>query len=184
MALSTTSDSPARTALDPVVVEQMRTLVEGTDRSYRSIAEELGLSQSTISRLAAAHRWQRPSGAPRATRAKVDRRDKVIARAWRLAERHTAALEALPVGTDGQALTAVTALTRVLTNLERLMRTAPPPAPAMAPELPEGRSLDELHDELAAALDRIMAEERAAMQPDFKELLRRFGTDEDRASLE
>jgi hypothetical protein len=161
----------------------MRLLVESTDRSLRGIADEVGVSMSTVSRLSAARGWRRPAGAPvplGTPREAPGSPGAVLARAWRLADRHAAALEEMPVGTSGRALTALTAFTRVLTNIERLMRAAPPPPPLPDPaDMRPERSIEDLQAELAATLERIVEDERRAMLPDFQELLEAHGSEED-----
>ncbi|HEV2558974.1 MAG TPA: hypothetical protein VGU45_10135 [Microvirga sp.] len=183
------SPSPAgyQSTTPPAVIDRMRLLVESTDRSFRSIADEVGVSMSTVSRLSAARRWRRPAGAPvplGPRREAPGSPEAVLARAWRLADRHAAALEEMPVGTSGRALTALTAFTRILTNIERLMRAAPPPPPLPDPaDAGPKRSIEDLHAELAATLDRIVEDERRAMLPDFQELLDAHGSEEDRRQL-
>jgi transposase-like protein len=75
---------------------------------------------------------------------------------------------------DGAATLA--SLARTIAAAQDLQRRAPPepirgPHDATSDE-PPARSLDELHDELARTLDRIVAEEEAAGRDDFLEIVR------------
>lgn len=136
--------------------------MERTTRSYRSIAEETGVSAATVSRYVTQGGWRRPTGA--ATPARIaNQRERVTQKLWRLTERHAEALESMPIEVAQRSLQPLARLTRVLGELDKFNPPPPPPPQRMdlahdEDEAPP-RSLHELRDELQAHLDRIMEEE-------------------------
>jgi len=167
-----------REKLPPDRIALMRDWVECTNRSFRRIARELGVSVATVSRYAAAGGWKRPprraaivphfaaaqppdafESEPAAPQRASDRRGQIVDRLWALAERQADMLEAQPIERAERILQPLARLTRTLGEIDR---HAPAPSPPDEPpdfERPGGRSLNELRDELAAHLDRIMQEE-------------------------
>jgi predicted transcriptional regulator len=149
-----------REKLTPARVAAMRELVEGTTWAYKRIAEEIGVSITTISRYVTQEGWQRPPGAAVPARA-INHRERVTKKLWKLTERHADALEDMPVELAQRSLQPLARLTRVLGDIDR--RNPPSPSireeAALTYERPPGRNLHELRDELAAHLERIMQEE-------------------------
>ncbi len=164
---SSSPENPAKTLgavrekLTPDRVDALRELVEGTTLPYRRIAEEIGISITTVSRYVTQEGWQRPPGAAAPTRATGNHRERVTQKLWKLTERHADALEDMPLELAQRSLQPLARLTRVLGDIEK---HNPPPAPQRAEfaydedEAPP-RTLHELRDELQAHLDRIMEEE-------------------------
>lgn len=151
---------PSREKLTPARIIAMRELVEGTCRSYKRIAEEIGVSVATVSRYAVREGWRRPPGAAVPART-ANHRERVTQKLWKLTERHAEALEDLPIELSYRSLQPLARLTRVLGDIDKLN---PQPAPVredatLAREEPSDRSLHELRDELEAHLNRIMEEE-------------------------
>jgi len=142
----------------------MRDLVEGTTRSYKRIAEEIGVSLATVSRYAAQEGWHRPPGAAVPARTGSPR-ERVTRKLWQLTERHAEALEDMPVELAQRSLQPLARLTRVLGDIDRIKPDRPQVHPASLreetafDEEAPARSLHELRDELEAHLNRIMEEE-------------------------
>jgi AcrR family transcriptional regulator len=136
----------------------MRDLVEGTTRSYKRIAAEVGVSASTVSRYATDGGWRRPPGA--ALPARIARqRDKVTERLWSLTAQHAKALKAQPLEQARRSLQPLASLTRALGGLDKHPSRLPM-ADEMDPDPPRPtRTINELRDELAAHLARIEKEE-------------------------
>jgi predicted transcriptional regulator len=154
-----TSPEP-REKLTAIRVVEMRDLVEGTSRSYKSIGAELGVSASTVSRYAVAGGWRRPPGA--ALPARIARqRDKVTEKLWKLTARHVETLKEQSFELTQRSLQPLASLTRVLGDL------SPQAASASEPEPDDlyvhggrpTRTIHELRDELAAHLARVEREE-------------------------
>ncbi|WP_243372738.1 hypothetical protein [Microvirga solisilvae] len=152
--------TPSREKLTHDRIAAMRNLVEGTTRSYKRIAEEIGVSIATVSRYTAQEGWRRPPGAAAPART-ANQRERVTQKLWRLTERHADALEDMPVELAQRSLQPLARLTRVLGDMDK---HNPPPEPqrtefAYDEDEPPPRTLHELRDELQAHLDRIMEEE-------------------------
>lgn len=154
-----TSASGFREKLTPARIAEMRDRVEGTTRSLKRIAEEVGVSVATVSRYAAQEGWQRPPGAAVPARTGSPR-ERVTRKLWKLTERHAEALEDMPVELAQRSLQPLARLTRVLGDIDKLNPPAHVREEALLSEdEPPARSLHELRDELQAHLDRIMEEE-------------------------
>jgi len=149
-----------REKLTPARVATMRELVEGTTWPYKRIAEEIGVSITTISRYVNQEGWQRPPGAAIPARA-PNHRERVTQKLWKLTERHADALEDMPVELAQRSLQPLARLTRVLGDIDKRNPPSPPQRTELTYERDEAppRTLHELRDELQAHLERIMQEE-------------------------
>ncbi|NIX76676.1 hypothetical protein [Microvirga terricola] len=162
---TTTSDVRRKEKLTHARIATIREMVEGTDRSYKRIGKELGVSASTVSRYATAGEWHRPPGA--ALPARIARQQaKTTERLWRLTAQRAKNLRDKPVELTQRSLQPLASLTRALGSLNA---TRPPSPVADEPhcpseDVPAGRSINELRDELFAHLIRIEEEEAAARE--------------------
>ncbi|WP_175493906.1 hypothetical protein [Microvirga guangxiensis] len=158
--ISTKTPGALREKLTPARVAAMREFVEGTTWPYKRIAEEIGVSITTISRYVAQEGWQRPPGAAVPARA-LNHRERVTQKLWKLTERHADALEDMPVELAQRSLQPLARLTRVLGDIDKRNPPSPPQRTEFTYEQDEAppRTLHELRDELQAHLERIMQEE-------------------------
>ena len=110
---------------DPGLIAQARVLVETSHLSLRAIAGRTGLSTASLSRMTKKQDWLRPQAA---------NRRQLVARLWRTAEQHLAAIDTgLQNGAPPSAARDLAILTKVLRDLAALEQETLLPLPAIVP---------------------------------------------------